>query len=80
MACGIRCASQNGIAALEPHAVFDSVSRPWSQMEGMGAVGSALRFDEVHNLHHGVAAKSLLGRLVYGCGSVHLVADQIVFG
>jgi len=45
----------------------------------MGAVGSALRFDEVHNLHHGVAAESLLGRVLYGCGSVHLVADQIVW-
>ena len=38
----------------------------------MGAVGSALRFDEDSNLHHGAAAESLLGRALYGCGSVHL--------
>lgn len=45
--------------------------------ERVAAVGSALRFDEACNLHRGVAAESLLGRVLDGCRSARLAASKV---
>lgn len=45
--------------------------------KGMGAVASALRFEEAYNLHHGVAEESLLDRVSHGCRSVRLAANRV---
>ncbi|THZ10309.1 hypothetical protein D6C95_00656, partial [Aureobasidium pullulans] len=58
-------------------ALGSSVDPGQAHGERVAAVGSALRFDEACNLHRGVAAESLLGRVLDGCRSARLAASKV---